>query len=273
MIDAEFAAFFAGVTRALGLREAGYLRTRGSVRKRVSRRLRELGQRSLGEYRDYLGAHPEEWHWLDACCRITISRFGRDAAVFDAVLQTHLPRCAAAAQALGRRSLHLWSAGCASGEEPYSLALAWHLTLAQHFPALELDVLGTDADPSMLDRARRARYPAASLAELPDALRQAAFEPHAAGWALAPRYRHGVRFQEADLRNAAPEGPFDLISCRNLAFTYFGEALQRQVARSFAAALVPNGILVIGRGEQLPEGPLGLTLREPCIYARTSAPT
>jgi chemotaxis protein methyltransferase CheR len=272
MIEAEFRGFFAGVTRALGLSEVGYRRTRGSVRKRLSRRLRELGLESLGDYQRYLGAHAEEWTWLDACCRITISRFGRDGAVFDALLQTYLPGCAAAAQALGRRSLRLWSAGCASGEEPYSLGLGWHIALAHRFPTLALDVLGTDADPTVLGRARRAEYSWASLRELPERFRQVGFEPRGGQWVVAPRYREGVRFREADVRNGTPDGPFDLICCRNLAFTYFHESVQRRVARALAEALVPGGILVVGRAEQLPDGAFGLTLREPCFYARLGAP-
>jgi chemotaxis protein methyltransferase CheR len=268
MIDAEFKGFFAGVTRALGLSEVGYRRTRGSVRRRLARRLRELGLESLGDYQRYLDAHAAEWTWLDACCRITISRFGRDGAVFDALLQTYLPGCAAAAQVLGQRRLRLWSAGCASGEEPYSLGLGWHIALAHRFPMLTLDVLGTDADPTVLERARRAEYSGASLGELPEHFRQLGFEPHGEHWVVAPRYREGVRFQQADLRKGPAEGRFDLICCRNLAFTYFHEPVQRRVARAFAEALVPGGILVVGRGEQLPAGAFGLTLREPCFYAR-----
>jgi chemotaxis protein methyltransferase CheR len=268
MIDADFKAFFAGVTQALGLDERGYRRTRGSVRKRLSRRLRELGLESLGDYQRYLGAHPAEWTWLDACCRITISRFGRDAVVFDALLKTYLPECAAAAQALGRRSLRLWSAGCASGEEPYSLGLGWHIELAHRFPALALEVLGTDADPTVLERACRGEYSAASLSELPERFRRIGFEPRSERWRVASRYREGIHFQQADLREAVAEGPFDLICCRNLAFTYFNESVQREVARAFAGALSPGGILVVGRGEHLPEGALRLTQREPCFYAR-----
>lgn len=272
MIDAEFTAFFAGVTRALGLRALGYRRTRGSVRRRLSRRLRELGLENLTDYQRYLGAHAAEWSWLDACCRITISRFGRDGAVFDGLLQVYLPELAAAAEGLGRTNLRLWSAGCASGEEAYSLSIVWHVALAHRFPTLALEVLGTDAEPTVLERARRAEYPAASLGELPERFREAAFTPLAARWLVNRRYRDGVRFEEADLRKATVEGYFDLICCRNLAFTYFDESVQQQVARTLARALMPGGILVVGRGEQLPDGAPGLTQREPCIYARLAGP-
>jgi chemotaxis protein methyltransferase CheR len=266
----EFGAFFAEITAALGLSEAGYRRTRGSVRKRLSRRLRELDLAGLSEYRAYLATHAAEWGWVDACCRITISRWWRDGAVFDTLAQTVMPELAAAAQASGRQSLRLWSAGCASGEEPYSLALSGRLDLEHCFPNLAIEVLGTDANPVVLARAARGAYPEAALRELPERLREQAFERRGGQCRVLPRFRAGVRFEQADLRAAVPEGLFDLICCRNVAFTYFDTPLRRRLARSFAEALRPGGALVVGLGERLPEGTPEFTAREPCIYARAS---
>jgi len=267
MIDAEFAAFFADACARLGLRAEGYPRTRGRVRKRVARRLRELGLVSLAEYRRRLETQGDEWLWLDQCCRITISRFARDGAVYEALRGCYLPERASAARARGQRSLRIWSAGAASGEEAYGLALAWHMELALQFPELELDVLGTDADPTVLQRATRGIYPEGSLRELPRPLR-AAFEPHGHEWRLLERYRRGVRFERSDLRRECPPGPFDLVLCRNLAFTYFDAPTHRRLARAFAASLQPGGILVVGRGEQLPTESAGLIQRAPELYVR-----
>jgi chemotaxis protein methyltransferase CheR len=267
MIDAEFTAFFGDVCARLGLRAEGYRRTRGTVRKRLARRLRELGLSSLSEYRSHLAARGDEWLWLDRCCRITISRFARDGAVYRALLETYLPERATAARARGQRRLSVWSAGTASGEEAYGLAIAWHLELEPQFPELELDVLGTDADPAVLQRAARGIYPEGSLRELPRPLR-AAFEPCGQEWRLLDRHRRRVRFERSDLRGECPPGPFDLVLCRNLAFTYFDEPTQRRLARSLAGSLQPNGILVLGRGERLPDESVGLIQREPELYAR-----
>lgn len=267
MRDAEFAAFFADVCPRLGLRAEGYPRTRGSVRKRVARRLRELGLESLAEYRRRLDAQGDEWRWLDQCCRITVSRFARDAAVYQALRERYLPERASAARAHGRRRLRAWSAGAASGEEAYGLAMAWHMELGSQFPELELEVLGTDADPTVLERAAAGIYPEGSLRELPRPLR-AAFEPCGHEWRLLDRYRGGVRFERSDLRHECPSGLFDLTLCRNLAFTYFDEPTQRRLARAFAASLQPGGILVVGRGERLPSDSEGLTERALEVYAR-----
>jgi chemotaxis protein methyltransferase CheR len=269
MRDAEFAAFFADVCPRLGLRAEGYPRTRGSVRKRVARRLRELGLPGLVDYRRRLDTQADEWLWLDQCCRITISRFARDAAVYQALRECYLPERASAARAQGQRHLRIWSAGAASGEEAYGLAIAWHLEQGPQFPELELDVLGTDADPTVLQRAAHGIYPEGSLRELPRPFR-GAFERCGHEWRLLERYRRGVRFARSDLRRECPPGPFDLVLCRNLAFTYFDEPTQRRLARTFAASLQPGGILVVGRGERLPSDSEGLTQQAPEVYARSA---
>lgn len=267
MTDAEFATFFAEICAQLGLRVDGFRRTRGSVRRRVARRMRELGLAGLPDYRQHLDVDPDEWLRLDPLCRITISRFARDAPTYEALLSRHLPELAAAARARGRRRLRVWSAGAASGEEAYGLAIAWHIELGRMFPELGLDVLGTDADPTVLARAERGVYPEGSLRELPSRLRSA-FERCGSEWRISELYRLGVRFERADVRRERPAGPFDLVLCRNVAFTYFDDATQRRLAGVFEALLGPGGVLVVGKGEQVPAGSTGLIMREPEIYAR-----
>ena len=103
-------------------------------------------------------------------------------------------------------------------------------------------------------RARAACYPASSLKRLPRAWREAAFERRNDGYCLHAAYRHGVEFLRQDIRNEMPEGPFDLILCRNLVFTYFDEAAQRDALRRLLERLCPGGALVIGSHETLPHG-------------------
>jgi len=147
--------------------------------------------------------------------------------------------------------LRIWSAGCAAGEEPYTLALIWQFELAEKFPHCRLEIVATDADPASLERARRACYPPASLRELPRAWREA-FVRGPAGLCLEPAVRATVTFRCADLRREAPAGPFHLILCRNLAFTYFAEPFQGQAVATVTALLAPGGALLIGARERLP---------------------
>jgi chemotaxis protein methyltransferase CheR len=266
--QAEFASLFASITRRLGLRAEGYRRVRGTVEKRLRRRVSELGLAGFFEYEVYLREHPEEWAWVEPRCRITISRFGRDRAVYERLVRVHLPACAAAARARGQDTVRVWSAGTASGEEAHGVAIAWELSLQALHPGLRLEVLGTDADPVVLARAERASYPAGSLRELPEGYRKEAFVPCMDEWLLVDRFRARVRFVQADLRDGCPPGPFDLVLCRNLAFTYFGEVVQRQVTAAMTAVLAPGGVLVVGAGETVPEGFPELVALEPCFYRR-----
>jgi chemotaxis protein methyltransferase CheR len=174
--------------------------------------------------------------------------------VFDALGADVLPALAARAAARGARTLECWSAGCASGEEPYSLRLVWDFAAKPRSPDVDLSVLATDADEVMLERAARACYPAGALKDLPPGWRERAFEPADGQFRLREAFRTGVTFSKADIRQAWPDGPFDLILCRNLAFTYFEPALQAEVLGAIARRLGPGGVLVLGAHERPPEG-------------------
>jgi chemotaxis protein methyltransferase CheR len=137
-------------------------------------------------------------------------------------------------------------------------------------PDLALDVLATDLDEHQLGRAAEARYPAGTLRERPDAWRRAAFDPVDGDELLRAPFRAPVRFARHDVRTAPPAGSFDLLLCRNLAFTCFDDPLQRQVAASFRAALRPGGVLVVGIHERLPDGVPGLTPSSRSLYLATA---
>ncbi len=231
----------------LGLRWQGFRRVRGQVEKRLLRRCAELGLPDLAAYRSYLEATPGEWAALDALARVTISRFARDREVWTALVEEHLRQLVRE-----RPALRAWSAGCGAGEEPYTLAIAWRLAVA---PAgASLDLLASDAHEGQLARAALATYPAGTLRELPEAWRRAAFDPVGEQVRLREPFRSDVRFVRHDLRDPPPEGDFDLILCRNAAFTYFAEPLQARTAAALRGVLRPGGLLVLGLHEAPPAG-------------------
>ncbi|MHC4972036.1 MAG: CheR family methyltransferase [Planctomycetota bacterium] len=240
MKDAECVRFLQWALPRMRLRWRGLRKVRRQVGKRLGRRLAELGLSDLEAYRERLASDPggEEWAVLDGLCRIPISRFYRDRAVFDHLFRDVLP---ALAQCHGE--VACWSAGCASGEEPYTLAIAARLL------DLPLRIVATDTDPHLLARAEAARYGPSSVKELPREWREQAFT---AEHVLRPAYREAVRFEREDIRDAMPAGPFHLVLCRNLAFMYFAEELQREILARIAARLRPGGVLVIGQHETLP---------------------
>lgn len=237
----------------LSLRERGFRRVRGQVRKRISRRLSALSLSDLGAYERFIDGHPEELVELDGMCRITISRFCRDREIWTALRQRVFPELAARARTAGRGNLRALSAGCASGEEPYTLSLLWEFSRPTDCHGLSLLVDAVDADLDLLERARRGCYPRGTLRELDSRCIEQAFEPIDGELRLRERYRARVRFLCQDVREGVPAGPYDLAFARNLPFTYFSEPLQCRVLADLHGRLRPQGALVIGAHERLPD--------------------
>ena len=274
MKDTDCAAFLRWALPRLRMRWPGFRKVRRQVCKRIGRRVRELGLESLAEYRKRLEAEPAEWGVLDGYCRITISRFCRDRPVFEVIAGDILPRLAERASAR-RRPVRCWCAGCASGEEVYSLKIIWDREVQPRFPGVGLEIIGTDADPIMLQRAERGCYARGSLKDMPERWLARAFDRANAHFRIRPGFRRGVRFKLQDIREEMPSGPFDLLLCRNLAFTYFDPPLQETILHRLAERLRPAGYLVIGRRETLPAGEERFRPLPACpeIYGATSAPS
>jgi chemotaxis protein methyltransferase CheR len=215
--------------------------------------MRELALGDFASYQSFLETHAAEWRTLDGMCRITISRFYRDKAVFRVLAATVLPEFARRALSQNRDKVSVWSAGCGSGEEPYTVALLWEFVLKHDFPDCRIMILGTDSRPDLLRRAAAAKYPASALRDAPMEWKSA-FKIDGAECRLADRHRAAVRFVAHDLRRGPPGGPFDVVLCRNLALTYWDDPLQLETIQAIERVLRPGGALVIGAHEQLPAG-------------------
>jgi chemotaxis protein methyltransferase CheR len=233
------------------LRWPGFRKVRRQVCKRLKRRIVELGLDDLAAYRRRLEADPAEWRAFDECCHITISRFFRDSGVFEVLRKRLLPDIARRA-VHEKRTARIWSAGCACGEEPYTLKIIWDCEIARAVPGAAVSVVATDVDEAVLARARRGCFEPTSLRELPPHLLEAAFDRGESLSCIKLQHREGVEFLHQDMRSEAPALLFDLILCRNIAFTYFAEPLQRRVLLRIVDRLAPHGYLAIGTHEQLP---------------------
>jgi len=260
MKDAEGVSLLQWCMPKLRLRWPGLRKVRRIVYKRIDRRLKELGLSGVDAYRSYLESHPAEWPVLDALCWIPVSRFYRDKGVFQHLEQEVLYQLSEAAAIRGEKEVWCWSLGCASGEEPYTLAILWRHVLASRFPMVEIRILATDVDPQAIERASRGCYPEHSIRDLPQDWRAEAFVVTNEEFCLKAEYRQPVIFRLQDIRETTPEGRFDLILCRNVVFTYFDSALQLEILQKILDKLISGGALVIGRTEYLPEGVAGLEL-------------
>jgi chemotaxis protein methyltransferase CheR len=266
MTDPEVVAFLQWAVPRLGLRWKGLESFRRTVRKRLARRLADLGLASLADYRARLEADASEWPRLDAMCRITISRLYRDRAVYDLLGAEILSERAEVAAREGRASVRVWSAGCASGEEPYSVAIVWHVDVAPSHPGIGLELLATDADAALLARAHRATYAEGSLRELDPRRRAAAFVQEGALFKLRPQLCAGITFETQDLRRAMPDGPFDVVLCRNVLLTYIEESKQPALLAEIVDRVLPGGALIVGSREAMPGAVAGLELRIPGVF-------
>ena len=259
----------------LGFRWAGFHRVHKQVCKRLGRRMTELGLSGFSAYKAYIGDHPEEQHALDLILRITISRFYRDRRVFDILCSGILPSLANELLLSGGNELRCWSAGCCSGEEPYTLQILWKLcVLPEIDKALPLRIIATDVNHDLLKRAQEGHYPESSLRDLPKELVQQAFIRSGNCLTIKSPFTENIEFIEQDIREQLPEGAFHAIFCRNLVFTYFEETLQREILYRLLEKLYQGGILVVGIHESIPQGVTGIVPYDnaPGIYKKAAIP-
>ena len=264
MKDSDCVQFMQAVLPHLRMRWPGFRKVRRQVCKRINRRMQALELLHVSDYREYLEHDPAEWDRLDEMCRISISRFYRDIRVFDLIRTDVLPTLARQAVDRDRNDLRVWSAGCASGEEAYTLKLIWEIDLKREFGNRSLAVTASDADDHMLERARRGSYPASSLKDFPSEWIDRAFQVVDREYRIRNEYRDGIHWIRQDIRSEVPEGSFDLVTCRHLVFTYFDAALQAELAAKIVSKLDKGGFLIIGKHEELASATeLGLTLQRP----------
>ncbi|MEM7452979.1 MAG: protein-glutamate O-methyltransferase CheR [Planctomycetota bacterium] len=258
MRDASCVEFLQWALPQLKLRWPGFRKVRGQVRKRLNRRLHELELSSLDEYRNLLERSPfdpdsGEWQRLDAMCRISISRFYRDRGEFDLIREQILPELARIASTRPDSTLRIWSAGCASGEEPCTLQIICDRAIEPDFPQLDFQIIASDASEHMLRRAQEGIYPESSLKDFPATWIDSVFKTSGEEFVLSREVIDSITWLQQDIRKTQPPGTFDLIVCRHLVFTYFEPALQLDMLNKFLAMLTPDGRLMTGKQETLPE--------------------
>lgn len=244
--SAEFDRFLKVVLPPMGLNWRRYRRR--NIRKRVLHRIDSLGLASVSQYMETLRSDEQEFQVFYNLLTVTISRFFRNRMTYEHLAKDVIPDLI---ERNGR--LHIWSIGCASGEEPYSLAILWDAYLRERYPSINPVINATDIDMECLERAEEAVYEKSSLRELPKELVDKYFVHQRCHFALNEGIKRMVGFRFHDVLKEEPLKGNNLILCRNLAFTYFGPELQKKVLDKIHTGLEPGGYLIIGRKEVLPE--------------------
>ena len=243
---------------------------RNLIYGRLSRRLRALGLTTFHDYRAYLGGDGGSAEMQNFVNSIStnLTKFFRESHHFDHFRSTVVVPYA---QARGRssRRLRVWSAGCSTGEEPYTIAVILQKEMAD-IARHDVRILATDIDTEVLGKAARGEYPANSVDDVPKAYR-GFFLPSGRGSSaiqLSEPIRSLIAFRQLNLLETWPfRGSFDAIFCRNV-MIYFDGPTKTALVERFVKALIPGGWLYIGHSESLLGSHAGLKLMGRTIYRR-----
>lgn len=220
------------------------------LQRRIAVRMRARGVHTYADYAKVLDGDATEYERLLDALTINVTKLFRNWDAYTAIAHQVVP----ALWDRPSRAINVWSAGCSSGEEPYSLAVLFHQYAEQRNQAGDLArrlrVLGTDIDARSLDAAQQGGFEESDFSDTPPALRLRYFaqEPP---FTIVPEVRRLVRFERRDLlADPPPAGLHHLVCCRNV-LIYFDRETQERLFAKFHAALAPDGFLVLGKVETL----------------------
>ncbi|MFL5529400.1 MAG: CheR family methyltransferase [Gemmatimonadaceae bacterium] len=246
--EASFRALLEKITRERGFRCTSYKDR--CLRRRIAVRMRAKGTFLPNEYAGVLDADPREYDRLMRSLTVNVTKFFRNWDTYSALQSKVVP----ALWSRGERELRIWSAGCASGEEPYSVGILLHkhaTDTGEHARLDTVSIVGTDIDSECLGAAARACYAETALGDTPHELREKYFPEVAGLHTMLPDVKRLVTFECSDLLGSPP--PFDdvhLILCRNV-IIYFEREAQDALFAEFHRVLAPGGFLVLGKVETL----------------------
>lgn len=228
------------------------------IERRVGKRLLAVKSANFREYLSYLEEHPEELNSLIDVLTINVSRFFRETLTFEYIAARVLPAIVLRKAGSLDHSLRVWSAGCSTGDEPYSLAILINELMKKEDLKLDLNIFATDIDEGALKKAQEGKYSFEFIENVKYGFLKKYFTIEDDSYLLNPEIKELVKFSLYDILDkktyAPPEsvfGNFDLILCRNL-LIYFQTEHQEIIFDKLFRALTVNGYLVLGETETLP---------------------
>ena len=244
--DASFETLLVHLKENRGFDFTGYKRS--SLTRRVDRRMCQVGVSDYAEYLDYLEVHTEEFTALFNTILINVTGFFRDVEAWEYLRAEILPRVLAVKAP--DEVLRVWSAGCASGEEAYTLAMILAEALGVDEFRQRVKIYATDVDEEALTHARHATYDERQVRAVPDELRERYFDQVGGRFSFRKDLRRSVIFGRNDLVQDAPISKIDLLVCRNT-LMYFNAETQSHILSRLHFALAPAGVLLLGKAEML----------------------
>jgi chemotaxis protein methyltransferase CheR len=243
------------------------------LQARLNKRLRATGLSSYRDYYDYItssGNNGEIVHFLD-CISTNLTYFFREPKHFEFLDGIALPALIQSKTGERNARIRIWSAGCSTGEEPYSLAMCvlGHL---QDPGKWDFKILATDISTRVLQIGMNGVYPHDKIAKVPKDLQKMHFRRQSLQtgecFEVNPRLREIITFRRLNLKEKYPfSGPFDFIFCRNV-MIYFDKETQQDLVQKMAAYLSPGGYLMVGHSESLTGLHHPLSYVQPSVYRR-----
>lgn len=210
--------------------------------------MQEIGSQTIEDYTQTIERSQEIRLQFVCLMAVSISRFFRDRQLWQSLQARILPVLAGRAE-----TVRVWSAGCASGEEPYTFRIVWEEMKKRCERLPDFSILATDLCPNNLERAKTALYPPSSMREVSEPIRSAYFEKSAGGkFALRSSIKEGIAWRVHDLLSEPPGTAFDLIFLRNNLLTYYQDELKIPAVTKVIDSLAPGGFLIIGGHERMP---------------------
>ncbi|WP_055699223.1 MULTISPECIES: CheR family methyltransferase [Streptomyces] len=244
--DEELEELLGFLRDARGFDFTGYKRS--SLGRRIHKRMADVEATTYADYRDRLETNAEEFGLLFNTILINVTSMFRDTDAWTFMEREVVPEVLAQAQP--DEEIRVWSAGCSSGEEAYSLAIMFAEALGEEEALHRVKIYGTDVDEEALRTARSGLYPAKVLERLEPELRDRYFEPNGTQFSFRSDLRRRVIFGRHDITRDAPISRLDLLVCRNT-LMYFNVEAQTQIIDRFHFALREGGFLFLGKAEML----------------------
>jgi chemotaxis methyl-accepting protein methylase len=244
----DIARLLAKIDRERGLDLSQY--RRAYVERRVAARLRALGLHTYRQYARRLDEDPAEYTRMLDTLTINVTDFFRDPPVFDMFRDRVVPEIIASKRTGRQRIIRAWSAGCATGEEAFSLAMSFLDGLGADAVRFTVSITATDIDPQVLRVAEKGEYDIAKLAHIPKADQRRYVSVREGTFTIRPEVTQLVKFRPLNLFTDPPVKVVDLVFCRNV-FIYFTKEQQEHVLGVFHDSLARGGFLVLGRSEKL----------------------